>query len=320
MKRDFLKKRVFALSWFLFFLNLLVLLGSLHWLFELLTHFRLQYAILSACLSAISFILTLPRTGFLQLLLFCANGYFLLPYLPHLDTKATHNKPRYRLLNFNINFKNQNLAEIKHFIRQVEADIVLLVEANENQLKTLNLQAAGGYPEAFTVSRDDGFSIGLFSKWPMTDASAMNFDKVVPSIYSKIQLGNQTLNFIGSHPLPPVGRDQAKRRNDQIKEMSNFVSRLDGSVLLAGDLNISSWSPFFSSFTDASLIDSRRKRGMHGSWPSFLPPPLRIAIDHVLHSSSIEVISRSLGPALGSDHLPVIVDFWPTPEQTPKFP
>jgi endonuclease/exonuclease/phosphatase (EEP) superfamily protein YafD len=35
---------------------------------------------------------------------------------------------------------------------------------------------------------------------------------------------------------------------------------------------------------------------------------LRVPIDHLVHSGALEVTDRRLGPPLGSDHFPLLVD------------
>jgi endonuclease/exonuclease/phosphatase family metal-dependent hydrolase len=48
---------------------------------------------------------------------------------------------------------------------------------------------------------------------------------------------------------------------------------------------------------------------MGGTWPSSLPPILRVAIDDVLVSDGIRVASwRTLERETGSDHVPVIAE------------
>jgi endonuclease/exonuclease/phosphatase (EEP) superfamily protein YafD len=83
---------------------------------------------------------------------------------------------------------------------------------------------------------------------------------------------------------------------------------MDGTAaLVVGDLNTTDFSPCFRDFLKASgLQDSRQGRGIQASWGPF--PLLEIAIDHCLTAPEIAVMQRRVGPHLGSDHRPVIID------------
>jgi endonuclease/exonuclease/phosphatase family metal-dependent hydrolase len=48
--------------------------------------------------------------------------------------------------------------------------------------------------------------------------------------------------------------------------------------------------------------------GAGGTWPSLLPPQMRIPIDHVMVGPGLSVVSRRVLPRLGSDHLPVATE------------
>jgi endonuclease/exonuclease/phosphatase (EEP) superfamily protein YafD len=41
---------------------------------------------------------------------------------------------------------------------------------------------------------------------------------------------------------------------------------------------------------------------------------MRVPIDHLVHSPVLEVTDRRLGPDLGSDHFPLLVDLQVAPE------
>jgi endonuclease/exonuclease/phosphatase (EEP) superfamily protein YafD len=74
-------------------------------------------------------------------------------------------------------------------------------------------------------------------------------------------------------------------------------------------LNLTPWSPWWDALLEAGqLIDSRKGFGVHATWPANVWA-LMIPIDHVLVSQEVRVRRRRLGPALGSDHRPVVVDF-----------
>ena len=71
----------------------------------------------------------------------------------------------------------------------------------------------------------------------------------------------------------------------------------------------SPWGAHFRRLVhDSGLRDSAQGRGVHPSWPA-IDPLLRIPIDHCLLSPCIGLVDRRVGPDIGSDHYPLIVDF-----------
>ncbi|MCU0878609.1 MAG: endonuclease/exonuclease/phosphatase family protein, partial [Pirellulaceae bacterium] len=78
-------------------------------------------------------------------------------------------------------------------------------------------------------------------------------------------------------------------------------------LVLAGDLNLTEHSPYFRDLLRASgLADTRQGIGIQASWSPRVPL-LSLPLDHVLVSRELAVVSRRLGPPLGSDHRPVVV-------------
>jgi endonuclease/exonuclease/phosphatase (EEP) superfamily protein YafD len=69
------------------------------------------------------------------------------------------------------------------------------------------------------------------------------------------------------------------------------------------------WSPWYRRLrAETRLTNARRGFGVMASWPAYLPPVMRLPIDHCLVSDELIVTDCRLGPAFGSDHLPLIVD------------
>jgi endonuclease/exonuclease/phosphatase (EEP) superfamily protein YafD len=102
--------------------------------------------------------------------------------------------------------------------------------------------------------------------------------------------------------------DLFEARNLQLSMVADWAAERAGPVVLVGDLNTTSWSPFFSDLLSASgLRDSRLGYGVEATWPWF-PLPLRIPIDHCLVSSHFDVKARRVGRNVSSDHRPIVVE------------
>jgi endonuclease/exonuclease/phosphatase (EEP) superfamily protein YafD len=92
-------------------------------------------------------------------------------------------------------------------------------------------------------------------------------------------------------------------------EIAQYISGIQGARILAGDLNVTSWSPFFKDWLrESGLHDSRLGFGVQATWPTTSPLFL-IPLDHVLVSPDIQVMQRQVGADVGSDHRPVLIDF-----------
>jgi endonuclease/exonuclease/phosphatase (EEP) superfamily protein YafD len=158
--------------------------------------------------------------------------------------------------------------------------------------------------------REDNYGLGLFSKFPFTSSSSVEFgDAKVPSVIAQLDLNGQSLTIIGTHPPPPKRGYLSRQRDEQLMNIARSISTKTGPILLMGDLNITSWSPHFQNILrTGKLKDSRQGWGLQPSWPVDRPLFL-VPIDHILVTEDIVIHHRRRGPYTGSDHFPILVDF-----------
>jgi endonuclease/exonuclease/phosphatase family metal-dependent hydrolase len=77
-------------------------------------------------------------------------------------------------------------------------------------------------------------------------------------------------------------------------------------VVMLGDLNLTPYAPPFDRLLrDGRLHDAMRGRGWQPTWRAGFWP-LALRIDHVLVSPGLCVEEATVGPAVGSDHRPVL--------------
>lgn len=286
--------------------------GQLWWVFELASHFRLQYALaLGLCLP-----LLLYRRRYRWATVFgvfaVLNAMLLAPRLLPLAKAAAHpdtGQASFRVLLANVNAANRDYSKMRRAILKYEPDFIVLLEVTPWLLERLT-EFDGRYPHRAVAPREDNFGIALLGRQPFLRAKIMQFGTAgLPSITVEIAVGEHRLILVGTHPLPPVSADAARDRNEQLATLALFAQQARHPLLLLGDLNVSPWSPYFARLLAASgLHDSADGRGILPSWPVGLAP-LWIPIDHALYSDGIEILRRETGSTLGSDHYPVIVDF-----------
>lgn len=285
---------------------------------EVLSHFQLQYFLLSV-VSLVALALTRCFRLFLLGLLCTAILATQLTtwYLPpkFVASRAAGN---FRIVVANINTRNKQYDDVLAFIRQEAPDLALFMEVDEtwvNQLNTLsdNLPYTSGQANPYNSG------IAIYSQYPLEETQLTLFgDDSTYSITGKVTFNNQTLAFVGTHPWPPVRSSAFHSRNRQLDLIGQYLQAISFPQLVIGDLNITMWSPYYKRLIrNTGLKNARKGFGLLPSWPTrgtyrqipdWITLLFSIPIDHCLLSPEIEVANVRVGPNLGSDHRPIIVD------------
>ena len=290
--------------------TVLAFFGRLGWLLDLFSHFRVQYLLF---LGTITLILLIGRRwksalcfGFFAII----NLSIVLPlYFGGRSIYANTTVPSLQAMLINVNTDYGDRVRIDNVVQQYDPDFVILEEINSQwlaELKTIMIS----YPYVTARPRDDNFGIALYSKFPFSKSDIVYIGSVeVPSIVAEFQTKNGVFILIATHPLPPTGKEYSYFRNEQLAELAKTIQEAAFPVLLLGDLNVSPWSHHFRRLLQSSgLEDSSKGRGIQPTWPSY-NLLFRIPIDHCLHSPEIQILNKQIGPDVGSDHYPVIVNF-----------
>ena len=108
----------------------------------------------------------------------------------------------------------------------------------------------------------------------------------------------------------PDRRSHAGRGLPELAALAARSAGPAGSRIVVGDMNTHRrLAPLRRLPPRRGLRDSRLGFGRQPSWPTW--SPYRIAIDHAFVSDDLAVVDRRLGPAIGSDHFPLILDLAP---------
>jgi len=306
---------------------------------ELLSHFRWQYLFVGVTLLVTSRWLASRGVAIAVLLLTLPHAWQVFPYyLPPLwlvsameirstdqgfasdsnlnidpSTVAIKDQPKVlRLLSFNVFVASQQYQQTIDYVRELDPDFFVVIECSIPWDRALRRGLADRYPYTAQDALPGWYGNQVFSKYPLKAATDYpDFDAALESnkimAVSSIWQG-QPIYIAAVHPNSPEAPDELIFRNQEMDLIAGVAAGLSSPAIFAGDYNCSSGSPFFSDFLQKSrLRDSRIGFGWQGSWPSFVWP-LQIPIDHVLVSEHWDVNYRSIGPNLGSDHLPVVIE------------
>lgn len=285
--------------------TLLGFLGRVFWLFDLFSHFRVQYFQVALVLIGISIWKKNNKQLVAFVLLACLNYAFVLPFYFGKPPVATEQPARAMLMN--LNAANGNTARVLAAIQSADPDLILLEEVTPKWSEELSEL---DYPHRISNVRNDCFGIMLLSKYPLSKTNIVFIGTAgVPTLTANVHLPQGEISLIGTHPVPPISASYSKHRNAQLAELPRLSAAQNKPVLLVGDLNTSPWSGHFARLLkDSGLGNSMDHFGFQPSWPAN-SRLLRIPIDHILHSPGIQIHHRVVGPGVGSDHFPVWVDF-----------
>jgi endonuclease/exonuclease/phosphatase (EEP) superfamily protein YafD len=283
--------------------------GGAWWVFDLFSHFRVQYLLSIVLIIVVLLLCRKFRTSAVLAICAVLNLAVIAPYYVRNKTKNDSGTPAIRAMSFNVNTANTESDRAKQFILENGPDIVLLVEVNRAWVTAMDALRST-YPYSKSEPREDNFGIAFYSKIPFSRCEIAYLGITgVPSVIAEFEIAGKTLSILGTHPLPPIDRVYSYMRNNQLEALGQYLAAISGPKLLIGDLNTSPWSYHFGALLrTANLTDGSRGMGIHPTWPTHMTL-LRIPIDFCLVSPEIVVTRHIVGPNIGSDHFPLLVDF-----------
>lgn len=287
-------------------------LGAWHWVAELAAHFVVQYALASALAALLLWGAGERRWAVAALVLMSVMTWRVVDYYywPAVAKPPTSAAPIVRIVQYNAALQAQPLFDWLES-QGDGADIVTLVEVDqrfEPSLKRLQTR----YPHH--IARLGGvFGMAILSRYPLRNAheldptglgiSALTADVVVEGWSAPLRL------YV-AHPPPPLGSELVLYHRAYWQALRAEWAASPPLTAVVGDFNTTPWAPGLSAIMrDFGLVDCQRGWGLLGSWPAPLAqwtPLLGLPIDGCLHAAGLRSLGRTTGPALGSDHLPVI--------------
>lgn len=191
-----------------------------------------------------------------------------------------------------------NVEQLKAYFLTAPADIVVMSEIGPPKRALLQALKAV-YPYQTDCAEVWQCSLALISRVPFEAGGTVRYSKDMPAFAWARFPGAFTL--VGVHIFRPSRNPWLHAR--ETNAVARFVRNLGGSVVLAGDLNMSPWS--YSYRTLKAQAGLSGPRGLTPTWPAWPLVVPQIALDHILISPDLAFEAMRAGPAVGSDHLPV---------------
>jgi endonuclease/exonuclease/phosphatase (EEP) superfamily protein YafD len=277
------------------------------WIFELVSHFRVQYVAVMLVLLAIFATTSRWVLAATLLPLLTLN---ILPVLPYMASEQPAAGPvgSVTLASINLWSRNDDSDSVLALLDAERPDVVVLQELTPDWASATAALAAD-YPYRVLRARPDNFGLALLSRYPIVRQRVIQLaGEAEPAIQATLQLGTRQLDVLGVHPVTPKSAELARRRNRQLAAIGELAAATPRPLAVLGDFNATPWSPHFRRLLEkAQLRDAARGRGLDFTWPTFVPL-LGIPIDHCLVSDQVKVLKQWRGPFIGSDHYPLFTE------------
>lgn len=300
---------------YLFTVSIVVLAADRFWLVDLLT-FAWPYIVVAGVLLAMAALVTRRMKA-----IAIAGLGLVVALIPAADVptaRASADNRGLKVLTANLYGNNlDDPAPLLALLRAEKPDIVVLQETTGRLEQTLS--AAGLFPYQSSAEARGRDALKVFSRLPIRAETELKRAFTEEKAYKQplrleLDLNGRPLFLYAFHPETPRRLWQWRDRNAYLSAAADAV-RGDlekAPAIVAGDWNTPTWSPFFRNFLKQAGLASTA-----GGW---LQPVTRFSlkldriayigasIDHVAVSPDMAVRAHRVGPAFGSNHLPVIVE------------
>ncbi len=205
---------------------------------------------------------------------------------------------------FNVWASNQDLDATVDFLEERQFDLVSAQEVGLNS-GALPERLSGSYPYQFTCGR----GVYIFSQRSFIQTGCPDtppgMGRRMPVAWVDVGWNEgETLRFVAVHLARPMEMDW---RRPQLDRLEAFVAaNPQQDMILAGDFNAGHAGRSMRELEDR-LTPMRRVDDREPTWPSSrLGGVPLLALDQIWLSEDICMLTSDSGPALGSDHRPVI--------------
>lgn len=240
-------------------------------------------------------------------------------YLPRLPVQTTG--PSFKVMTFNILYKNEDPDAVAAEILALDADIVGLHELPYPMAQALEARLGETYPY-----RAIGYFVGLFSRYPIAECEPFRpfHGTGMWAQECRIEIDGKAVTLFNVHlrsppfrgvrpfglPLSIATQFVNQARDADLQSILNRMQKREGSILLIGDLNLTDRQLAYRELT-GYLQDAHRESGWgmgfsYSRLPGILPALWRI--DYVFHSADMVALSTRAGDFAGSDHRPVMAE------------
>ncbi len=310
-----------------------MLFARYSWIFDLFSHFAIQYAIGGFVLFILFIFLGRWAWAVPVLAVSLVSVYFIYKDVEIVNHTLSPDEERFTIVQYNKLFDdklfsdhatvsipgNKNYAAIGKWLHQNKDryDVIFFQESISitvpelQKFKDIYLYQ---YPDTAEEQIND---ISVLSKEPLIISyESMNTNRNYNAAMTRVELKRdrwqKPLIIYSYHTHTPMTPSNHALRTDQMQKMAQVILNDDAPDAIAlGDWNITPYSPYFSDFIrQTGLQYQLTSYDPLPTWPAPLFLPIfQIPIDHILHKGDLKLLNKYRGPAMGSDHYALVAEF-----------
>jgi endonuclease/exonuclease/phosphatase (EEP) superfamily protein YafD len=235
--------------------------------------------------------------------------------------------PTLELLVANVFIDNETPAALAHVLLATGADVMVILEWNTVFVREFD--AAGGreaYPHrVFDPADTSDYAVGIASNAPLLDESKVLTRGPLKLTQAVVDVGGQPLTILGLNPTAAVDPGGFEEWEQQLDELIRYVPSIAGPLVVAGDLNTTTYRPKVRELLATGLVDAHESlgKGLSSSFKLSIDgvlaaPGAVVRLDHAFLNHHVRAISAEDLPSEGSDHLPFVVTLAVRPANRPQ--
>ncbi|MCU0490445.1 MAG: endonuclease/exonuclease/phosphatase family protein [Chloroflexaceae bacterium] len=223
------------------------------------------------------------------------------------------------VVSFNLLWSNQDYEKVRAMARASQADVIGLQELRLVDTPALFAALAADYPYHVLHTGDFYHTVALVSRFPLEEVRVFAAPPLERGLEATVVVGGRPIDLLVTHLAPnnmpfewpgQFAADTGERYRTRAAEVSfiqHVVAQRTRPIIMLCDCNLSDTSEAYARLA-SSLNDSFRMVGWglgHTLLNPLLPFPVQ-RIDYVWATNELQPLTAYVGPAAGSDHLPVV--------------
>lgn len=286
-----------------------MLMAPWYWLGDIVVSFVPQFTIVSiVCLALLLWQRWYARAIILGVLtLYLAWPLLSLYYSESVSQRLHAETPVRReiaIMQVNVNKRNDHYQQLLDIIARAKPQIIVFNEFTDGWQEAMSAGLKNTYPFQVSYPSNDHRGMAVLSQLPIDGHDKIEYATISAPVL-RLYFDQPEFTLYAVHPMSPISVEDAKDRNAVLTGLGRDVAATYGSIVVAGDFNITIHSVWLQNFLlTTRLHNSRQGYGWTPTW--MRGTVLAAAIDHIFHSRKISTRKFEVLPDFGSDHRPIM--------------